>query len=387
MNRFLFAGLFLFLLTFISCSQKKAVEKTPPNKEVQQYIFERLMEQKLPEYFKELMFRPSIKKASVRYLFEEAYPECMGIYDSTGFYSPDFDDASWVDAALIAAEESRLGEDVLSYLEDEANFQPPIIEETEENPVETDNTESEESGFDAEMPKVPEVESVEKRLLDSYNRLKVMEYGSELFFPMQKEGGDAVLVHYSNKSAVRLFYDDIFRLTKKELWNMESVQAAKIKLIEKYTYKDDSKKPVEKIIESDSAVFVSKLNENGLVIRTEKYAVDSKDKPLSVTTWTYDEKDRITSESIQEKGRVQKQVYIYTKIDKLEDNPDNLPPDYEYYENGVLRTKTEYSTKGNYSTTIVFDKINSVRTDYEDYIKVRDVYFMNGVQRRVKNYE
>ena len=345
------------------------------------------MEQKLPESFKELMFRPSIKKASVRYLFEEAYPECMGIYDSTGFYSPDFDDASWVDAALIAAEESRLGEDVLSYLEDEANFQPPIIEETEENPVETGNTESEESGSDAEMPKVPEVESVEKRLLDSYNRLKVMEYGSELFFPMQKEGGDAVLVHYSNKSAVRLFYDDIFRLTKKELWNMESVQAAKIKLVEKYTYKDDSKKPVEKIIESDSAVFVSKLNENGLVIRTEKYAVDSKDKPLSVTTWTYDEKDRITSESIQEKGRVQKQVYIYTKIDKLEDNPDNLPPDYEYYENGVLRTKTEYSTKGNYSTTIVFDKINSVRTDYEDYIKVRDVYFMNGVQRRIKSYE
>ena len=64
---------------------------------------------------------------------------------------------------------------------------------------------------------------------------------------------------------------------------------------------------------------------------------------------------------VKEKGRVQKQVYIYTKIDKLEDNPDNLPPDYEYYENGVLRTKTEYSTKGNYSTTIVFDKINSVR--------------------------
>ena len=182
---------------------------------------------------------------------------------------------------------------------------------------------------------------------------------------------------------------------------MESVQNAKIKLVEKYEYEGQSKNPVQKIIEADDTLFVSKLNENGLVIRTLKYEVpkqteedskksDSKkqsNKLISTTTWTYDQKNRITSETVSEKSKVQKQVFIYDKIDKLGDNPDNIPPDYEYYENGVLRTKTEYKTKGTYNTTIVFDSINTVRAEYENYIKVRDVYYVNGVQRRIKSYE
>ena len=402
MNKYLLAGLLLFVLTFISCSQKNVVEKNPPDKEVQNYIFERLMEKKAPSYFETLMFRYSFKNHTVRYLFEEAYPDCIGIYDSTGFYSESLDDANWVDSMLVSLEEARLGEEVFNFLEDEANFHPPIIEEFEEASLDSQNSD-ENVNEDSEQnnTSVPQVETVEKRLLDSYNRLKVMEFGSELFFPIQKEKGDAVLIHYSDKAAVRLFYDEFFRLTKKEHWNMESVQNAKLKLVEKYEYKGEAKNPVQKIIESDTNVFVSKLNENGLVIRTQKYEVpqiteedskksDSKkrsNKLVSTTSWTYDQKNRITSETVSEKSKVQKQVFIYDKIDRLEDNPDNIPPDYEYYENGVLRTKTEYSTKGTYRTTIVFDKVNTVRAEYENYIKVRDVYYVNGVQKRIKSYE
>ena len=402
MNKYLLAGLLLFVLTFISCSQKKVVEKNPPDTEVQNYIFERLMEGKVPAAFKNLMFRYSFKNHTVRYLFEEAYPDCTGIYDSTNFYSASLDDASWVDNMLISLEEARLGEEVFNFLEDEANFHPPIIEDTEEASSDSQESDSEsKEASDQNNPAVPEVEAVEKRLLDSYNRLKVMEYGKELFFPLQREQGDAVLIHYSNKAAVRLFYDQYYRLTKKEHWNMESVRNAKVKLVEKYEYEGNSKNPVQKIIESDNTLFVSKLNENGLVIRTQKYEVpqnteedskksDSKkrsNKLVSTTTWTYDQKNRITSETVTEKGRVQKQVFIYDKIDKLADNPDNIPPDYEYYENGVLRTKTEYISKGTYNTTIVFDNVNTVRAEYENYIKVRDVYYVNGVQKRIKTYE
>lgn len=396
------AGFFLFLLTFISCSQKKEVEKNPPDKEVQNYIFERLMEGKVSAAFKNLMFRTSFKNHTVRYLFEEAYPDCTGIYDSTNYYSASLDDASWVDDMLISLEEARLGEEVFNFLEDEANFHPPIIEDTKEASSDSQESEREsKEASDQNNPAVPEVEAVDKRLLDSYNRLKVMEYGKELFFPLQREQGDAVLIHYSNKAAVRLFYDQYYRLTKKEHWNMESVQNAKVKLVEKYEYEGNSKNPVQKIIESDNTLFVSKLNENGLVIRTQKYEVpqnteedskksDSKkqgNKLVSTTNWTYDQKNRITSETVSEKGQIQKQVFIYDKIDKLADNPDNIPPDYEYYENGVLRTKTEYTSKGTYNTTIVFDNVNTVRAEYENYIKVRDVYYVNGVQKRIKTYE
>lgn len=383
------------MLTLVSCSQKKSEEKNPPDKEVQQYIFERLMEKKVPSYFEGLMKRPSLKSKTSRYLFEEAYLDCAGIYDCTGFYSPDLDDASWIDSVLIAAEEARLGEEVLSFLEDENNFIPPIIEDVGESSTEessgTSDKESE-SELTDEIP-VPEVEASEKRLVDAYNRLKVMEFGSELFFPMKGQNDNSILVHYSNKSAVRLFYDDLFRLIKKELWNMDSVQNARIKLVEKYEYEGNKKNPSKKIIEADNTVYVSKLNENGLVIRTEKYQTESLpvdlsgEKPLSITSWTYDDKNRIKSESVSEKGKTQRQVFIYDKIDKLADNPDNIPPDYEYYENGVLRTKTEYTTKGTYNTTIVFDDINTVRAEYENYIKVRDVYYVNGVQKRIKSYE
>ena len=263
----------------------------------------------------------------------------------------------------------------LDFLENESNFTSPIIEETQ-------------------------VESVEKRLVDSYNRLKVMEFESEIFIPSAGvlDQSSSVLVHYSKKAAVRLFYDNLYRLTKKEYWKMESVENAALTVTEKYSYEGESKKPYEKIIESESAIFVSKLNENGLVIRTEKYdsagslstkagSLSMSKGPVQTTVWTYDDKKRITSEAVTEGKLVKKQVFDYSKIKESGENAEELPPDYEYYENGVLVTKTEYIKKGFYSTTIWFDSINSVRTDYENYVKVRDVYYANGVERRVKNYE
>ena len=352
MKRFLFAGLLLTVLILFSCSRKK--DQTPAPQETQSesgYLAG------IPEPVAESPAQEPIEAPDEEYL----------------------------------AQEERLGTEVLNFLEDESNFTSPIIENIDQD----EPAEGEEQ--------VPEVETVEKRLLDSYNRLKVMEYGSELFIP-QTQNDSSILIHYSDKKAVRLFYDNLYRLTKKEYWSMEAVENARITGTEEYTYEGESKNPVEKIIRSDTAVFVSKLNENGLVNRTEKYEPKGT-KPITVTTWTYDDKKRITSETATQGKLVQKQVFNYAKADGIvetskvknqgqnaeakgeEDKKDELPPDYEYYENGVLVTKTEYIKKGVYSTTIWFDSSNWVRTDYEDYVKVRDVYFTNGVERRVKNYE
>ena len=363
MKRFLFAGLFLTLLTLCSCSRKKAEEPVSNSSDAQDLA--------------------DIEQQAV------ALQETLNTPQE-------------VDEGYLA-EEERLGTDVLSYLEDEANFTSPIIE-TQNNAAQPEDE------------TVPQVEAVEKRLLDSYNRLKAMEYESEIFIPVNKEDS-SIIVHYSNKVAVRYFYDNLYRLTKKEYWNMESVENAKLTGTEQYSYENETKKPYEKIIETDSAVFVSKLNQNGLVIRTEKYTVDenlSQERSLSMskgpvqtTNWTYDEKNRITSETLTEGKLVKKQVFNYSKVDgqvtstkvkkgteasqpeKTDENDkaEELPPDYEYYENGVLVTKTEYIKKGVYSTTIWFDSTNSVQTDYENYVKVRDVYYTNGIERRIKNYE
>ena len=251
----------------------------------------------------------------------------------------------------------------LDYLEDESNYSSPVIQNT---------------------PEEHEVEPVEKRLTDAYNRLKAMEYGTEKFLPV-KNGDSSILIHYSNKNAVRLFYDELFRLVKKEYWKMDSVEDAKITGTEEYYYNEDSKKPYEKKIQTESAVFVSNFNENGLIIRTEKF-VDN--KSCSVTEIIYDSKDRITSEVVTEGGIVKKQLFNYTVTDQAELNDqDPVPPDYKYYENDMLITTTAYVKKGFYSTTIWFDKENCVKADYENFVKVREVYYTNGVERRVKNYE
>lgn len=355
MNRYFFAGLFLILLTLCSCSRKKEKSVAVTDAESQ------------PEVYPQ--------EQSVKNNFFGA--EITDTAGTAGTEAPE----EVIDEEFLA-EEERYGTEVLNFLEDEANFTSPIVEDT--------------------------VESVETRIVDAYNRLKVMEFESEVFIP-SVEQDSSVLIHYSNKIAERLFYDNLYRLTKKEYWQMDSVENARIKGKEIYSFEGDSKSPYEKRIESDSSVFVSKLDENGLVIRTEKYEVKDSvtgKKPVQTTTWTYDDKKRITSETLTQEGFTKKQVFNYAKTDgdvkpsrvkgkneeseeavDEEDSTDDIPPDYEYYENGVLVTETEYTKKGSYSTTIWFDSTNSVRTDYEDYVKVRDVYFSNGIERRVRTYE
>ena len=342
MKRFLFAGIVLTLLTLCSCSRKKGSQSQEGD----------------------LVTIPNPKDTNaVTQIFNQAQEAENQPVEETQALDPDF-----------IAEEERYGTEVLNFLEDEANFSSPIVQTDEEiKPADQDQ-------------EAPEVEAVEKRLTDAYNRLKVMEYGSEIFLPVSN-GDSSVIVHYSNKAAVRLFYDNLYRLTKKEYWKMDSVENAAITGTEKYSYEGDSKKPYEKTIENQSAIFVSKLNQNGLVIKTEKFLIlqdgSVSKKAQSITNWTYDEKDRITSETVSEDKLVKKQVFNYSKVGEEEE----FPPDYEYYENGFLLTKTEYVKKGQYSTTIWFDTSNWVRTDYKNYVKVRDVYYTDGVERRVKKYE
>ncbi len=380
MKRFLFAGLFLLAFTICSCSRKKTDTEVAPLQTVDAETIKEIT----PEELSQL-----IENNTVTNKFDLSSEKNNDDAPVNELSQEEID---------FASEEERMGTDVLSFLEDEANFTSPIIQTAE--PAEQTQASDEEQA--------PLVESVEKRLLDSYSRLKVMEFDTEIFIPVSNEE-NTVLIHYSNKAAVRLFYDELFRLTKKEYWKMDSIENAALAGVELYSYLEQTKRPQEKIIKTDASIFVSKLDENGLVNRTEKYAVtqeefeklelsfDSikrftakKNAPDSVTNWTYDQKNRITSETVKEGQKTKKQVFDYSKADAVEKGDEasqELPPDYEYYENGMLVTKTEYTQKGVYSTTIWFDSENSVKTDYENYVKVRDVYYTNGVQRRVKNYE
>lgn len=386
MKKSLFVLLFA-VLTLVSCSKKEVKVYNLPNKQLQEFIFSQYLDNKTPELFNSLMLhRIMAKDGTCLYLFERMYPDCAGIIDCMNVYIPELDSGNWVDSMLFSMEEERFGSDVLSMLEDEANFMPPIIDTDIEEPQEEDK--------DSEQNQTLEAQPVEKLLTDTQNRLKLLEYGNERFLPVNTDNS-RVLVHYSDQKAVRYFYDERYRLIKKEYWIMDAVSSARINGRELYEYTEDSKNPSKKIIENDTTKLVSIMNENGFVIRTEKYELADQEKgrsqkTLSITEWQYDENNRVTGENCTEynydgekyKGSVQKrQVFRYKKEE------DSFPPDYEYYENNVLRTKTEYTEKDKYTTLIVFDEENSVKTYYENYVKVKDVFITGGVEKRVRVYE
>ena len=181
-------------------TQKKPAKIFVPNKNYQQYIFTQIQNDKVPQYFKRLMMRPVLQGGSTLYVFEKLYPECTGLYDSAGFYSGECDNGSWVEFLLFSMEEMRYGQEVLDLLETDVQEEIPQTPETEQETA--DNT-----------------PSVEKTLLDSYGRLRILEFGNERFIP-QSLLDSQVLVHFSDKNAVRYFYDQSHRLIKKQYWKM-----------------------------------------------------------------------------------------------------------------------------------------------------------------------
>ena len=254
-------------------------------------------------------------------------------YDSEfeGFYVPDFDDGNWVQQIVNETQEELAAEEIQNLLEIQSIIQSPFS--VNQN----------------------EVEFVEKRLSDSNRRLKIMEYGNEIFIPVEKQNS-LVFINKSNSYLVRDFYNKDYQLTKKEIWNGEKPGDEKLLFTQEYLYG----------------------NNNKPVFQTTKY----EDKTVEIT-WQYDEKNRITyeKETVIEKDKRTSKAQLY----KYNQN-DEIPPDYEYYENDEVQLITKYVTKTTYSTQIYFEDDFSVKTYYENGNKVREQYIQSGEVVREREY-
>ena len=80
--------------------------------------------------------------------------------------------------------------------------------------------------------------------------------------------------------------------------------------------------------------------------------------------------------------------YSFAKKYTYSYNGDEIPPDFLYYENGVLKMQNKYSTtKGTYTSRIYFDDDFSVKTYYENELRVKDTYYSGNKILREKLYE
>lgn len=336
-------------------------------------------------------------------------------YSEYEFYSSATDDASWVESLLAQIEEERIAEELRAMEEslqeyDEENeaddyYSEDEVEEQSEDSSEgaseeTEAPEGDESDINEEEPEesVSEVEKffqTEKSgtvKLQKNRELKFYEFDNEIF-SQQKIDGKPVLIHSEGNSTTRYFYDEKYQLVKKETWNIPSVQNAELKKSESFEYFKDSSVVSAKTIKENG--FYEKVNYNadGKLIKSERYAeTEKKNYIVSRRKLSYNKDGKVLSDELTdyyyEKDNYEELEYSFVKKYTYAYNEGEIPPDFQYYENGILKMQNKYSAqKGTYTSRIFFEDGFSVKTYYEDEIRVKDIYYSGNKVLREKVYE
>lgn len=382
-----FLILILFSFCFISCSKKKTVEnfnRTPLNEMIFQLVRHSVSGKCsiknadilfYPEEMNRFLLRKCFTKEGIRLRIENDFPDYAGVIEVSGLYFSELDSGSWVEDAVLLAEEERIADEI-----NELDNMFTTLSFEEENRAE-------------EIEKLLTDVIEEKIYTDKDSRLSLLEYGSEILIPVITDKYK-IIIKGDEKEISRYFYDDFYRLVKKELWSIEE-DDIELKDSEEYEFSTEERKPASKIVELNDTRERTQYDGKGNLIKSEKYFVyEGKEYLIYVFDCEYDKDNRIVMEEKQESvydetySKVlesfnKKYVYVYH-----DDYEEDIPADFEYYEDDVLKMVNRYSNKnGTYTSQIFFDQILSVQTYYENNKKVKDVYLMNNIVKRVKNYE
>lgn len=328
----------------------------------------------------------------------------------TEIYVPALDDAMWVESVLARIEEERIAEELRVMEESLEEYQisedieiPESVEniETTKNPEDEDVEviDSSENEEDSEEPEVlSEIEKffieekTEKAKAGKNDRLAFYEFDNEVFSTHDSEGNH-ILIHAEKEKVNRFFYNEEYQLVKKENWNIPSAFKAVLEKTEKYEYFKDAKAVASKTITGSDSVENVKYNKDGRISSAEKYAViEDKKNIISQRFFSYDDDGNILADELKEyfyKADDYKELdYSFTKKYLYTYNDEGIPPDFKYYENEVLKMYNKYSIeKGNYTSRIYFDEGFSVKSYYENNVRVKDVYYRNSTVIREKVYE
>lgn len=324
-------------------------------------------------------------------------------------YNPALDDATWVESVFARIEEERIAEELRVMEESLEEYQiddaSELIKDDEEESTMNSESESSEvsemsdetndSQAEETLSEIEKFFSEEKEEVTKTGKndlLSFYEFDNEIFTSQDSEGNH-ILVHSKKEKANRFFYDDEYKLIKKEVWNIPSAFKAALEKTETYKYFENSKVVSEKEITGPYTVENVKYNNDGKTLSAEKYAVfEDKEHITEKRLFSYDDDGNLLSDELKEyfyKADDYKDLdYSFTKKYLYSYNDEGIPPDFKYFENGILKMHNKYSTeKGNFTSRIFFDEGLSVKSYYENNIRVRDVYYRNNSIIREKVYE
>ena len=337
------------------------------------------------------------------------FPEYRGITEASGFYIPDNDKADWVEELLMRVEEERIAEELKQMEEELKELSETALpedpeEELEEEQQEESETEPEPAPEPApeakkiETPKADEITLfLEKQtdgdiFMDSSEELKFYEFENEIFV-RQKTPDGMIIINSTGASVTRHFYDSEMLLTKKETWVIASASNSVLDKLEEFEYSKPENKIIGKKQTSGDKIDIIRYTEKGLVDTLERYITYKKHQyVLQKRKCEYDEEGKIISDEVIDynyrENDYKKLLYSFSKKYTYSYNEDDIPPDFSYYENEVLKMKNKYSKeKGEYTSQVFFEEGMSVKTYYKNDLRVKDVYYSNNNVIREKVYE
>lgn len=324
-------------------------------------------------------------------------------------YNPALDDATWVESVFARIEEERIAEELRIMEESLEEYQiddaSELIKDDEEESTMNSESESSEvsemsdetndSQAEETLSEIENFFSEEKEEVTKTGKndlLSFYEFDNEIFTSQDSEGNH-ILVHSMKEKVNRFFYDDEYKLIKKEVWNIPSASKEPLEKTETYKYFENSKVVSEKEITGPYTVENVKYNNDGKTLSAEKYAVfEEKEHITEKRLFSYDDDGNLVSDELKEyfykADDYEDLDYSFTKKYLYSYNDEGIPPDFKYFENGILKMHNKYSTeKGNFTSRIFFDEGLSVKSYYENNIRVRDVYYRNNSIIREKVYE
>jgi hypothetical protein len=366
----------------------------------------------LPLMFSLLLVSCNKKKAEEPLPSEEVQEEPLeqSLDDGQNFYSPAEDDASWVESLLARIEEERIAEELARMEESLSEYQ--LEEESAEN------TDEELAQAPAEeTPPVEEPDPIEKffeeaqegRVINGKNNeLRFYEFQNETLSPQITEKGYTI-IHSSNENVQRYFYDLDYHLVKKEEWIIRSASDSKLTRTEEYVYSEESGKVIKKNISTDKLFESVSYNKDSLPVSLKSYEIKDKERYIvNERSWKYNEKNQLLKdEQIEYKYKNEDYTgglerftrrYEYTYYETAGDKENaeksekseksEIPPDLKYYENNELKMQYNYTDKkGTYYSWVYFDENFSVKTYYEDDIKVLEEFYNQRKLVRTKAYD
>lgn len=231
----------------------------------------------------------------------------------------------------------------------------------------------------------------EKTFRDSANEMRFFSYGDEIFLASNYVDGSGVYVSADKKNAVRRFYDEMHRLQKSEKWKIAdgSFDAVIAETVE-YVYDGDSLLPSASLTVAGDIFTEAVFDKfgNTSVMRVSKKTEDGKKKLQRVSTWTYSDDEKLvettykkmTDDGVSVSYETKETYKYHVKSD------EDVPPDYDFYENGILRTSTVYKSHDTYITVHYFDDGFEVSEAFKNGKKISEVFAKSGKILREQKY-